>query len=208
MKSGTKTRREREKLMRKLHIIDCAETVIRREGLFGLSMDAVAKEAELAKGTLYLYFKNKEEIITQLVLKARQLLLKTFHEAAAQKENPLDQLENMMIAAYEFFINDPTYSELVSFYEASKHTEETGELLQSSLNITAFFVSIVDRGKLVGLIRSELNASQLAYIAWGTSVGMTQLADVKAKLIQDQLQQDSSELYAAYVQLMIKAIKT
>ena len=47
-KSTTKARREREKLIRKRHILDSAEAVMAQEGILGLRMAAVATAAELA----------------------------------------------------------------------------------------------------------------------------------------------------------------
>jgi AcrR family transcriptional regulator len=43
-------------------ILDAARTVFSRQGYAGASVDDVATEAGMAKGTLYLYFKSKEEL--------------------------------------------------------------------------------------------------------------------------------------------------
>lgn len=40
--------------------------LVRGNGLAGITMQSVAKEADIATGTLYIYFKNKESIITSL----------------------------------------------------------------------------------------------------------------------------------------------
>ncbi len=44
-------------------ILDAAVGLLTREGIQGLTMDRVATEAGVAKGTLYVYFTNKEEIL-------------------------------------------------------------------------------------------------------------------------------------------------
>jgi len=44
-------------------ILDSAVGLLTRNGIQGLTMDRVAAEAGVAKGTLYVYFKNKEEIL-------------------------------------------------------------------------------------------------------------------------------------------------
>jgi len=44
-------------------ILDAAVDLLTRDGIQGLTMDRVATEAGVAKGTLYVYFKNKEEIL-------------------------------------------------------------------------------------------------------------------------------------------------
>jgi AcrR family transcriptional regulator len=40
--------------------------LVKQKGLAGITMQSVAKEAKIATGTLYIYFKNKESIITSL----------------------------------------------------------------------------------------------------------------------------------------------
>ena len=46
--------------------------LVLREGFSGLKMSEVAKEAKVATGTLYLYFENKEDLISQLYLDLKQ----------------------------------------------------------------------------------------------------------------------------------------
>lgn len=55
---GTTERKKREKERRRNTIIDAAEKVIFSKGLDQSTMTEIAQEAELSKGTLYLYFKN------------------------------------------------------------------------------------------------------------------------------------------------------
>ena len=40
--------------------------LVKEKGLAGITMQSVAKEAKIATGTLYIYFKNKDSIITSL----------------------------------------------------------------------------------------------------------------------------------------------
>ena len=75
---STKERKLKEKENRKDLILKAAENVMTQHGLYGLSIEAIAEETELAKGTIYLYFKSKEEILSILTIKARELLLNEF----------------------------------------------------------------------------------------------------------------------------------
>lgn len=47
---------------RRAAILDAARTVFARSGFTGAIMDAIAREAGIAKGTVYLYFRSKTEI--------------------------------------------------------------------------------------------------------------------------------------------------
>lgn len=52
---------------RKAQILNAAETVLTKKGFEKTRMDDIAKETGLGKGTLYLYFKSKEELIVATI---------------------------------------------------------------------------------------------------------------------------------------------
>ncbi|MGD1880025.1 MAG: TetR/AcrR family transcriptional regulator [Kiloniellaceae bacterium] len=52
---------------KKWEILDGARRVFRAEGFDGASMDKIARAAGVSKGTLYVYFRNKEELFTEMV---------------------------------------------------------------------------------------------------------------------------------------------
>ena len=56
------TRKERERKARKELIIDVTEKIIEERGFENITMDEIAEKAEMGKGSLYLYFKNKNSI--------------------------------------------------------------------------------------------------------------------------------------------------
>jgi TetR/AcrR family transcriptional regulator, fatty acid metabolism regulator protein len=48
--------------IRKEQILNCAKKVFSLKGYYGTQVDDIIKEAGIAKGTVYIYFKNKEDI--------------------------------------------------------------------------------------------------------------------------------------------------
>jgi AcrR family transcriptional regulator len=64
---GVRERKEREKEQRRIDILESARQAFVKYRLEQTSMDRIAQEAELAKGTLYLYFKNRDELLIALI---------------------------------------------------------------------------------------------------------------------------------------------
>ncbi len=60
-------RKERERLARRQLILNAAIRVFAQKGYHQATMDDVAEQAELGKGTLYYYFRSKDEILLQLL---------------------------------------------------------------------------------------------------------------------------------------------
>jgi AcrR family transcriptional regulator len=71
---GTAERREREKEERRNSILDAAEKVFFSKGVREATMDDIAEEAEVSKGTIYLYFGSKEEVYLGIDLRALKIL--------------------------------------------------------------------------------------------------------------------------------------
>jgi AcrR family transcriptional regulator len=61
-----RARRDAEKAERRAAILQAAGALLRATGFEGFSMSLLAKEAGIAKGTLYLYFETREEVLLAL----------------------------------------------------------------------------------------------------------------------------------------------
>ena len=66
---GIQERKEREKERRRQQIIVAAKRVFSGKGFNKATMEDIAKEAELSPGTIYIYFKNKDELYASLSLR-------------------------------------------------------------------------------------------------------------------------------------------
>ncbi|GAB4323512.1 MAG: TetR/AcrR family transcriptional regulator [Candidatus Zixiibacteriota bacterium] len=71
-------RRERERLTRRLEIVEAACNVFSEKGFERATLDEIAEQAEYGKGTLYNYFKNKEDLFAA----SMQRVFEVFREIA------------------------------------------------------------------------------------------------------------------------------
>lgn len=103
---GIQERKEREKERRRQQIIVAAKRVFSEKGFNKATMEDIAKEAELSPGTLYLYFKNKEELYASLSLRILQYLhIRVSHVINQTELDPrakLDALKEVMYDVYDF----------------------------------------------------------------------------------------------------------
>jgi len=81
---------------RKKQILNAALTVYNRYGYHGADMDVVAKEAQLAKGLMYYYYKTKKELFAELFtwMLDESCALSDTLLANAKDLNPVEQLMN------------------------------------------------------------------------------------------------------------------
>ena len=71
---GIKERKEREKERRRQQIIIAAKRIFSAKGFNKATMEDIAKEAEISPGTIYIYFKNKDELYASLSIRILQHL--------------------------------------------------------------------------------------------------------------------------------------
>lgn len=203
---STKERKLKEKENRKEVILKAAENVMTQHGLYGLSIEAIADETELAKGTIYLYFKSKEEILSSLTIKARNKLFVEFELIEKQNTNSYEQLIAIIRMNYDFYKQFPLYYDLVSLYEANHKATETGEMYQSSQNITNLVQRIANKAKAEGFLNAAINPLHLAMSLWGMTVGMLQLLKVRGSFMEENMGIKEDDLIETYIGIFSKGI--
>ena len=103
------SRKEREKLRRERDILDAAEKVFSREGFFAAQMSEIAREAEFAVGTLYSFFKSKEEIYQRIVEDKVREFIRQYEEAAEAVDDPRLQIERLIDKKVEYFLRNKSF---------------------------------------------------------------------------------------------------
>ncbi len=103
---GIQERKERERERRRQQIIVAAKRVFSDKGFNKATMEDIAKEAELSPGTLYLYFKNKDELYASLSLRILHYLYirleQLNNDEKLEYQSRLDALKDAMYDVYQF----------------------------------------------------------------------------------------------------------
>jgi AcrR family transcriptional regulator len=103
---GIQERKGRERERRRQQIIVAAKRVFSAKGFTKATMEDIAKEAELSPGTIYLYFKNKDELYASLSLRILQYLnIRLEHLSEDKDRDPKDifpELRDAFLDVYEF----------------------------------------------------------------------------------------------------------
>lgn len=204
---STQSRKEREKENRREDILKAAETIMLAKGLRGLSVDLIAQETELAKGTIYLYFKSKEEILSVLTIKARKLLFQEFQEFEKKEEKAIDKLKSIIKANYSMYKKNPLYYDLLSLYEVNNKLTETEEMYKTSDDLMKFVVDIAIKAQEEGSMNPNINPSHFTMCLWGMSVGILQLIKVRGALMHEKMAIVEEDLLNTYMEIFEHGIK-
>ncbi len=105
---GIRERKERERERRRQQIMVAAKRVFAEKGLNKTTMEDIAREAELSPGTLYLYFKNKDELYASLSLRILQyLIIRLEHVNKSKSLEPEQRIESLTDALFDVYDFDP-----------------------------------------------------------------------------------------------------
>lgn len=85
---GIVERKDRERDERRKNILDAARRAMRKHGIENCSMERIAEEAELAKGTLYLYYSNRDEMLLALLSQDLTDLVDRIEKVCRSKMEP------------------------------------------------------------------------------------------------------------------------
>ena len=75
---GISERREREKIERRKVILSCAKELILLQGVERVSMEEIARKAELSKATVYLYFSGKDVLFNEICEESARVFVEHF----------------------------------------------------------------------------------------------------------------------------------
>lgn len=171
------SRREREKQLRRRQIMDAAREVFAAKGFGRATMEQIAERAEYKPATLYLYFKNKQELYTSLTMELMERISGRFVTWAGQAGlGPMDKLGQLPDLMCEIYDYDPTVLVALFRLQASQGLQHLAAETIAELNgharramgcMAEVFADAMDRG----LLRAH-HPNAMADSAWAIFTGM------------------------------------
>ena len=184
---GVIERKEREKEIRKQQILAAGEKLFLKQGLNNTTMEHIANECEISRGTLYLYFKNKFEIFQNIIVRATEILYNMMKENVVEGENPDDNMRKIGEAYLAFYRNYPSYYKLLNLMEEHspedfnphefKNSGMFPQLLEKTNLIWDLIVAQIENGINQGIFKSNTNPYELSLIIWSASNGIISVMD-------------------------------
>src|ERR1700704_2324547 len=106
-------------------ILAAAERIFARHGFFAARVSDVAKEAGVADGTIYLYFKSKDDLLISL-FERRMLQLNAALAEAVAGAPPREQLHTFIRTYLQLVHDEPTAAEVltIELRQSSKFMKE------------------------------------------------------------------------------------
>ena len=185
-------RRQEEKDRRRAEIIDAAEDLYRELGWDAVTMDSVAKRARLSRALVYVYFKDKNDLLFAIASRALVTLRDRFEEATTRVKPGLEKIEAIGRAYMAYGQEFPHYFDACARMEAQGPEQEAPSVEQAGVmdagsNVHDVVVQALQAGQQDGSIRKDIgDLAVTSRVLWGFTHGLMQIAMNKDQALAQQ----------------------
>nr|WP_319374631.1 TetR/AcrR family transcriptional regulator [uncultured Methanobacterium sp.] len=187
--------KEREKQQRQNDIIDAARKLFAEKNFDEVSMNEIAKKVGLGKGTLYLYFKNKESLYFAVVSRGTRIWAEMVKKEVEKGNNGLEKLKLYVNANKEFSNEYPDYFRLLyspslikKQFDMEKMTssQEFQEVRELFKEIMLIGIDSIQKGADEGKIRSDVDPTEAAILLSVIYNGKVNMGDWAKELLENK----------------------
>lgn len=215
---GIEERKKREREHRKNVIIDAAEKVIFSKGVEQATMKEIADEAELSKGTLYLYFKNKNELYMAIAKRGSDYLNSQFAKVFSGDHKGIELIQMIGETYLTFVSENPDYFHAFKYYESINDVDELRESEIAEIceanrrEAINYMVRALQIGMQDGTIDDSYDPRQLALMLWSSTRGITTINHMKGMghffEMLDDMEIQTETLFEDFLRLIGTGIAT
>ena len=210
---GIVERKGREKEHRKEEIVDAAQKLFLEKGLQTTTMDEIAEAAELSKGTIYLYYKSKEDLYLAVIMRWMQTLHEMFDAKIKTEQNVVRALMILQDTYLDFFDQHRSYFRMLHFLQTPQfHKQVSDEMKQEALlvnqKIWNLAITTIERGIKEGILISDLNAAEIAIIFWSSATQLMMRMDTESDRWKETMNIDLARVLRVSNTLILGSILT
>jgi len=148
-------------------ILEAAQRVFAESGFHTSTMDAVADAAGVAKGTIYLYFKSKNELLTELMDDRTDKLTRMLEAGVEAAPDVYGKLRALIVAHFDFYAREREFMLLLSRQLGLLSPELASRVVQGTAFLTNLTQSIIEEGVSAGAVSSSFDPVRLTYALLG-----------------------------------------
>ena len=137
------------------NILNSAGAVFAEHGFYKATISQIATRSGVADGTLYLYFRNKDDILIQFINVKTQVVFKKMRVAVESGRNAEEKLRNLIRCHLAEFQDDKNMA--VIFQSEMRYLRDIEDQIKDISKMYLDLLSdIIEQGQIEGMIRQDL----------------------------------------------------
>ncbi|WEG13938.1 TetR/AcrR family transcriptional regulator [Pullulanibacillus sp. KACC 23026] len=151
-----------------MKIIEAAVDVIAENGFHQAQVSKIAKRAGVADGTIYIYFKNKEDILISLFSEKMGEFIEKIQEEIKDQPTAKEKMTTL-VGTHFFQLAADRNMAIVTQLELRQSNKEIRMKINDTLkNYTSLIDALIEEGKLEGVFRTDLDVRLARQMVFGT----------------------------------------
>lgn len=143
-----KTKGEVVEEFRCASIQDAAMAVIARKGIDDMTIQDIADEAGIAKGTVYLYFRDRDELLAKTANRAFEKLLTELEPTFTTSGSFADRLLAVVLRQLQFFDDNRALFRASLALSGGVHKPKGGSYAQYAARLEKMFADAAESGEI------------------------------------------------------------
>ncbi|HVO67667.1 MAG TPA: TetR/AcrR family transcriptional regulator [Syntrophales bacterium] len=177
---GLEERRKREKEARRRAILKAARKLFFEKGFQFITVENIAKKAELSKGAVYLHFNSKEEICAEILMNDIDKFNGTLSIIFEEDRSAAEMLRHFVEVYINFFLNDrELFRILMNFMLHTDQLNFSEGLAKQLIDTTNKPINVIEQIFQIGIDKGEflphVNNRQNRNALWGFMNGIISL---------------------------------
>jgi TetR/AcrR family fatty acid metabolism transcriptional regulator len=183
-------------------ILDGAVQVFSRSGFFNSKVAHVAREAGVADGTIYLYFKNKEDLLIQVFIDTMETTISRQLAALEGLTDPSEKLQSFIHVHFDVVKDNPNLAEVLTVELRQSAKFMRGNDLRLFGQYLGIIASIIEEGQEMGVFARQISARSAARAVFGA------LDELQLEWATSEPAQSVNEVCGNLVELLLNGLRT
>ncbi|MBI3786960.1 MAG: TetR/AcrR family transcriptional regulator [Ignavibacteriales bacterium] len=210
---GIHERKEREKEQRREEILNAAQKIFFEKDLQASTMDEIAEAAELSKGTLYLYYKSKEDLYLAVMMRGIETLHTMFCAVISVKRPIAVRLAMLGEAYFQFFLKYRNYFRMFYFFQNPQfHKQVSPEIMEActmaNQKLWQLVIGLIQKGIEEGSLRPNLQPAEAAVMLWSSSNAIMTRMDTQGEYFKSVMKVDLEQTLQQSNILLLESMLT
>ncbi|MBN1531778.1 MAG: TetR/AcrR family transcriptional regulator [Spirochaetes bacterium] len=210
-------RLEKKKKLKQQQMIDMAERLFIQHGFENTTMDMIAEETGYTVRSLYLYFRDRDDIFAAVTLRALDVLLDKMKHSVGGKTTGYERLMAIADAYFTYFRDYPAYFEFNRIFEVhtyyyNRPVKEEGfgvfvsRCQEVNDQITDLLIESIELGQEDGSIKNSMGSKKLMLLLWGATFGLLQIIRIRQNHLNDVYDTNEEELFGEFIKTITRIL--
>ncbi len=160
----------------KVQILEAAEKTFAKKGFYVTTMEEIAHQAQLAKGTIYLYFDSKEDLFFSVTERKLDILLGKIEEELKKSNLPSQRIRKVIGVHLKFLEENGDFFKIMQSFSETLKKKLEKKLKDRIIQKQSYYIEILDKLIQKAISKGEiepLDSKKLAVILMGIIHSLT-----------------------------------